>query len=217
MRACTRTEGHRCGCRQTRTRASSPKAERPTGRARRNQTWRVRPPVATAPTAALSTSFLCDVRALLDVAFEGGFTNEDWNHAVGGVHVWLSTRGLISHGSLVERTLVISGQTLHIGYVEAVATAPAHRRKGNGSMVMKHIGELIRERYALGVLSTGNHAFYRTLGWENWRGPTFVDGPGGRERTPDDDGDVMILRTPRSPRLDLDGEIVCDCRPGDVW
>ena len=82
---------------------------------------------------------------------------------------------------------------------------------------MKHIGELIREHYTLGVLSTGTHAFYRTLGWENWRGPTFVDGPGGRERTPDDDGDVMILRTPRSPRLDLDGEIVCDWRPGDVW
>ena len=39
----------------------------------------------------------------------------------------------------------------------------------------------------------------------------------GRERTPDDDGDVMILHTPRSPRLDLDGDIVCDWRPGDVW
>jgi aminoglycoside 2'-N-acetyltransferase I len=171
-----------------------------------------------APAAALSTSFLFDVRALLDTAFEGDFTDEDWNHAIGGVHVWLSgSRGLISHGSLVERTLVCSGQTLHVGYVEAVATAPAHRHKGHGSMVMKYIGELIREHYTLGVLSTGTHAFYRTLGWENWRGPTFVDGPGGRERTPDDDGDVMILRTPRSPRLDLDGEIVCDWRPGDVW
>jgi len=26
----------------------------------------------------------------------------------------------------------------------------------------------------------------------------------------------MVLRTQRSPRLDLDGAIVCDWRPGDV-
>ena len=171
-----------------------------------------------ASTAAVSTSFLSDVRALLDSAFEGDFTDEDWDHAVGGVHVWLSgSHGLISHGSLVERTFVCSGETLDVGYVEAVATAAAHRQKGYGATVMKQIGELIRERYALGVLSTGSHAFYETVGWESWRGPTFVEGPHGRERTPGDDGGVMILRTSRSPRLDLDGEIVCDWRLGDVW
>ena len=49
---------------------------------------------------------------------------------------------------------------------------------------MKHIGELIRERYSLGVLSTGTLALYKTPGWERWRGPTFVDGPSGRKRTP---------------------------------
>jgi aminoglycoside 2'-N-acetyltransferase I len=82
---------------------------------------------------------------------------------------------------------------------------------------MTHIGELILRRYPLGALSAGTHALYESLGWELWRGPTFVDGPRGRERTPDDDGGVMILRTPRSPRLDLDGALVCDWRPGDVW
>ena len=171
-----------------------------------------------ASTAALSTSFLRDIRALLDSAFEGDFTDHDWDHALGGVHVWvIGPDGLISHGSLVERTVVCSGHTLHVGFVEAVATAQAHRRKGHGASVMRHIGEIIRERFPLGVLSTGTHAFYDTLGWETWRGPTFVEGPLGRERTLDDDGDVMILRTPRSPRLDLDGDIVCDWRPGDVW
>jgi len=171
-----------------------------------------------APSDALGSSFLHDVRTLLNAAFEGDFSDEDWGHAIGGVHVWLiGSGGLISHGSLVERTLVCSGQTLRVGYVEAVATVAAHRRNGHGATVMKHIGELIRERYALGALSTGTHAFYRTLGWERWRGPTFVDGPCGRERTPRDDGDIMILRTSRSPRLDIDGEIVCDWRLGDVW
>jgi aminoglycoside 2'-N-acetyltransferase I len=171
-----------------------------------------------ASTDALSPAFLLDVRLFLDTAFEGAFTDEDWAHAIGGVHVWLiGPRGLISYGSLVERTLVCSGRTLRVGYVEAVATVAAHRRQGHGTTVMRHIGALICERYALGALSTGTYAFYEPLGWERWRGPTFVDGPNGRERTPGDDGDIMILRTSRSSGLDLDGDIVCDWRLGDVW
>jgi aminoglycoside 2'-N-acetyltransferase I len=171
-----------------------------------------------ASSDVLSPSFLHDLRALLVTAFDGDFTDEDWDSTLGGVHVWVSgPRGLMSHGALVERTLVCSGQTLRVGYVEAVATLAEHRRNGHGTRVMTRIGDLIRERYALGALSTGTHAFYGRLGWERWRGPTFVHGPRGRERTPDDDGDVMILRTSRSPHLDLDGEIVCDWRLGDVW
>lgn len=171
-----------------------------------------------ASTAALDSSFLNEIRALLHTAFNGDFSDQDWQHATGGVHVWLSgTYGLISHGSLVARTLVCAGQPLDLGYVEAVATAPGHRRKGYGTIVMAHIGELIGQRYVVGALSTGTHAFYEALGWERWRGPTFVDAPRGRVRTPDDDGDVMILRSPRTPPLDLDQAIVCEWRTGDVW
>ena len=71
---------------------------------------------------------------------------------------------------------------------------------------MTHVDELIRRRYALGALSTGTHALYQSLGWELWRGPTFVDGPRGRERTPDGDGGVddpsdTALTAPRSRRI----------------
>ena len=166
----------------------------------------------------MAASVLFHLRTLLEEAFGGEFTDNDWDHSLGGVHVWVTeSHRVISHGSLVERVLVCSGKTLRVGYVEAVATDTSRRRQGHGARVMRRIGELIREECALGALSTGTHAFYETLGWERWRGPTFVDGPNGRERTPGDDGDVMILRTPRSPRLDLDGEIVCDWRQGDVW
>ena len=172
----------------------------------------------SAPTADLSASFLDDLRSLLDVAFDGDFTDEDWAHALGGVHVWLmGPDGLIGHGSVIERNFVCSGEALRVGYVEAVATAPVHQRQGHGTRVMAHLGDLIRERYTLGVLSTGTDGFYSTLGWENWRGPAFVAGPHGPQRTPDDDGGIMILRTPSSPHLDLEGEIVCDWRAGDVW
>jgi aminoglycoside 2'-N-acetyltransferase I len=171
-----------------------------------------------APTERLREPLLGELRALLDAAFRDDFSDEDWDHCLGGLHVWVSgPAGPISHGSLVERTLVLSGSALAVGYVEAVATVAAHRREGHGAAVMRQIGRLIGERYALGALSTGTHAFYGTLGWERWRGKTFVDAPGGRRRTPNDDPDIMILRTGRSPALDLDGDIVCDWRSGDVW
>jgi aminoglycoside 2'-N-acetyltransferase I len=172
-----------------------------------------------ATSDALSPSFLGTLRALLDAAYDGDFTDQDWQHLLGGIHVWISGAddGVISHASLVERVLECSGQTLRVGYVEAVATASPHRRAGYGTAVMTHIGSLIHARYPLGALSTGAPNFYSALGWERWRGPTLVNTPQGRVRTPDDDGGIMILRTLRAPVLDLGGPIVCDWRPGDVW
>jgi aminoglycoside 2'-N-acetyltransferase I len=174
--------------------------------------------VEVASTASLSSSFLRDLRATLDAAFEGRFSEDDWQHALGGIHAWLGEDGrIISHASVVERSLVCSGVQLRAGYVEAVATVAERRREGHGSAVMRRIGDIIQQHFGVGVLSTGAPAFYERLGWECWRGPTYVSAPGGLERTPEDDGGVMILRTPRSANLDLEAAIVCDWRQGDVW
>lgn len=155
---------------------------------------------------------------MLEAAFEGRFDEHDWDHAQGGVHVWLTDpAGIISHGSVLDRMLVCDGRRVEVAYVEAVATRAADRHGGHGSRVMERVGELIRASYRLGALSTHVYPFYQRLGWERWLGPTFVDGPKGRQRTPRDDGDIMILRTQTSPPLDLAGEIVCDWRSGDVW
>lgn len=172
----------------------------------------------TASTPELSPQRLERIQGLLELSFPGNFSGDDWAHALGGTHVVLiDGDGVIAHGALVERTLECSGSVVRVGYVEGVATAPVHRRRGHGSAIMRRIGALIQERYALGALSTGSPDFYGAIGWDRWRGPTFVDGPRGRERTPEDDDGVMILTTPRSPQLDLDGNIVCDWRAGAVW
>lgn len=177
------------------------------------------PSLHVGSTETLAPDLRREIRALLDTAFPGDFSDEDWAHALGGVHVWLARgREVISHGALVERTIVCDGRTLSIGYVEAVATAPSLRQRGHGSTVMRRLGDLIQERYALGALSTGAHAFYAALGWERWRGPSFVAAADGtRLPTPDDDGGIMVLRTPRSPALDFTGGIVCHWRSGAVW
>jgi aminoglycoside 2'-N-acetyltransferase I len=82
---------------------------------------------------------------------------------------------------------------------------------------MQRLHTLIREEYEFGVLSTGEHGFYARLGWQRWRGPSFVMTPTGREATPDDDGGLMVLCTDPSRPVDLDSELVASWREGDVW
>jgi aminoglycoside 2'-N-acetyltransferase I len=172
-------------------------------------------------TDQLSTGAIQTLRLMLAAAFsddDGHFADSDWDHARGGVHVVAEENGeIVSHGSVVERRLEIGGRAIRTGYVEAVGTWPKHQRRGLGTLVMREIGDVIRERYELGALSTPVPQFYERLGWELWRGRTAVRTPGGVERTPDDDGGIMVLQTSFSPPLNLDDEIVCEWREGDVW
>jgi aminoglycoside 2'-N-acetyltransferase I len=82
---------------------------------------------------------------------------------------------------------------------------------------MQAVDAWIDEQFELGVLGTGRHAFYERLGWMTWRGQAFVRTPDGSRRTPDEEGFILVRRTPSTPRLDLGGSISCDWRPGDVW
>ena len=174
--------------------------------------------VRVAPTEELVVRELREFRSMLEEAFDSDFSERDWEHTVGGVHFWIdAVDGPISHASVVERTLVCGDQPLRVAYVEGVATRRDQRQRGHATRVMARVAELIRASHPLGALSTSEHGFYAGLGWELWRGPSFVDGPDAVQRTQGDDGDIMILRTPTTPALDLDAQIVCDWRDGDVW
>jgi aminoglycoside 2'-N-acetyltransferase I len=172
-----------------------------------------------AHTADLSPQLLRALRTMLDAAFDGDFADEDWVHALGGTHVWIeATDGqVVSHGSVVERRIGVGARALRVGYVEALATAGAWRQRGHGTTVMRRLGELIAARHELGALSTGAQAFYARLGWVRWQGATWVDAPGGRVRTPEDDDSIMVLETAATRGLALTGDLVADWRAGDVW
>lgn len=173
-------------------------------------------------TADLAPTEIAAIRAIMTDAFgddeDERFEDADWEHALGGVHCVLDVDGVIlAHAAVVEREIHVAGRPLRSGYVEAVATAPGHQGRGLGTRVMEVANAVIRERYELGVLGTGSHHFYERLGWETWRGPAFVRMPDGERRTPDDEGYLLILRTPTSPPLELTDPISCDWRLGDVW
>jgi aminoglycoside 2'-N-acetyltransferase I len=159
-----------------------------------------------------------ELRSLFDDAFEGDFSDDDWEHTIGGVHVAVLEGGsILSHGSVVPRTIWIDDRPFAAGYVEGVATLARSQRKGLGSLVMSEIGQIIEETHELGVLSTGSPSFYQRLGWEMWEGPTWVRTPIGSVRTRDDDGGIMILRTSSTGDLLPGAAIACEERRGDDW
>lgn len=173
-------------------------------------------------TDELTPSEIAAIRDLLWAAFgedeAKSFDEHDWEHALGGMHFVLDLDGtVIGHASVVDRDIHVAGRALRTGYVEAVAVAPDRQGSGVGSQLMADVATWIRERYELGALGTGRHAFYERLGWRTWSGPSSVRTANGIQRTPDEDGYILVLETPSSPPLDLSATISCEWRPGDVW
>jgi aminoglycoside 2'-N-acetyltransferase I len=173
-------------------------------------------------TTDLTADETAAIRTLLWAAFaddeHGAFTEDDWLHAIGGVHFVVEAGGrIVSHASVVEREIHIDGVPLRTGYVEAVATAPDEQRRGYGSGVMRAVNQHIETQFEIGALGTGSQPFYERLGWQIWRGQSYVRLAGGDVATPDEDGYIMVFRTPTSAAVELTGSISCEWRPGDVW
>jgi aminoglycoside 2'-N-acetyltransferase I len=162
------------------------------------------------------------IRRILRDAFgddlEASFTELDWDHALGGIHVVGDIDGrIVAHASVVARELRVAGRPIATGYVEAVAVRPGEQGRGVGTAVMRDVGAIIDRGYEMGALGTGEHGFYERLGWRTWRGPSSVRTASGDTPTPQDDGNILVLATTASPSLDLDAPISCDWRPGDAW
>ncbi len=171
-------------------------------------------------TEELTSSEISAIRDLLWAAFadDDGFEEDDWAHALGGLHFIAEREGaIVAHAAVVERVLHVNGSPLRTGYVEAVATSPALPGEGIGSQLMSAVGAHLLDGFELGALGATRIAFYERLGWRVWRGPSAVRTDAGPVPTPDDDGAIMVLPTRASPNLDLTVPISCDWRPGDVW
>jgi aminoglycoside 2'-N-acetyltransferase I len=174
--------------------------------------------VVVAHTADLDAASLTAARSMLDAAFDGDFADDDWEHSLGGMHATAWEDGEpIGHAALVQRRLLHAGRALRAGYVEGVAVRADRRRQGIGAAVMEPLERLLRGAFEIGALGATDDGarLYERRGWQRWRGPTSALTPEGIVRTPDADGSVYVLAlgTP----LDLDSELTCDWREGDVW
>lgn len=173
--------------------------------------------VRTAHTADLDGAVLGAARSLLDDSFDD-MSDHDWEHALGGIHALAWEGGdLVGHASLVQRRLLHAGRALRSGYVEGVAVRADRRRRGIATAMMAELERVVRAAYDLGTLGASDEgaAFYASRGWQRWRGPTSALTPSGIRRTEEEDGGIFVL--PVSLVLDLDAELTCDWRDGDVW
>lgn len=176
--------------------------------------------IRRAHTADLTREELRRIRAFLETAFGGEFTDADWEHTLGGVHVLvLGGDHVLGHAAVVQRRLVHGEVSLRTGYVEGVAIRVDLRGRGIGGELMDAAEAVVRAAYDLGGLSSGGRAarFYERRGWRRWEGPTWVLAPGGARRTVEEDGGVFVLETPTTPPLDPTGPLACDWRRGDAW
>lgn len=165
----------------------------------------------------LSASLAMDLRARLESAFEGDFSDADWAHALGGTHAVVRRGGaIVAHASIVPRAIWVDDRRFRAGYVEAVAVIPELQGRGIGTVAMRAL-DVDLEEYDIGVLSTGSQHFYERLGWESWAGPTWVRTGAETRRSADEDGNIMIKRTARSGAISLSSSIACEARFGDDW
>lgn len=163
-----------------------------------------------------------DAKRMVIDAFDGEFTEADWEHSLGGMHAMIFDHGaLIAHAAVVQRRLLYRNTALRCGYVEAVAVREDWRGQGLARAVMDAAEQVIRGAYQLGALSAteAGRPIYIARGWLPWRGPTSVLAPAGLTRTPDDDNALFVLPVglPDGLVLDTAAEITCDWREGDVW
>ncbi|MFB6579257.1 GNAT family N-acetyltransferase [Streptomyces sp. NPDC056402] len=171
-------------------------------------------------TAELTGTELREIRALLDGAFDGDFADEDFEHALGGMHALVRDAGgdLVAHGSVVMRRVVHRGRALRTGYVEAVAVRADARRRGLGGQVMARLEQVIGRAYVLGALSASQDgaALYLGRGWQVWGGLIGALSPQGPVPLPEEEGSTYVWAPPGGIRLDPAGRLDFDWRDGDV-
>ena len=95
-----------------------------------------------------------------------------------------------------------------------VATEPQFQRRGFTIAVMCRLASAIRD-FDLGGLCPAEPMLYTKLGWVFWQGPLFIRTPDGSLSTPEEQ--IMILRLPRTPPLDLALPLSAEWREGELW
>jgi aminoglycoside 2'-N-acetyltransferase I len=164
----------------------------------------------------LAPCLLADILALCNRAFEEDLeplfrTLTDKTHVLGFLG-----ESLVCHALWVTRWLQVgTNPIMRTAYVEAVATEKVYRTRGFAAAVMKRVAKEIQD-FELGALSPFSVGYYEQLGWERWQGSLFIRKDGSLIQTPND-VDVMILRLPRTPVLDLHAPLSAEWREGELW
>ena len=115
----------------------------------------------------------------------------------------------------VDRTLYVEGrEPLRSAYVELVATRKSDQGRRFATRLMERLALEI-QGYDIGALSPAETTLYQRLGWERWHGALSVRTAAGVVPAPGEE--LMVLRLPGSPPVDLEAALAVDWRAGEVW
>lgn len=159
------------------------------------------------------------LRQLWDDAYGDRFSDDDANHAYGGVHVIAMNRDrVIAHASGIPRRIRFGDREWQtIAYVEAVAVHPDFQHQGIGAALMRLLQDEMAKHWELAMLSTGRAtSFYEALGWQRWGGTSYTQTAAG----PVEDGEhggLMVLRFGGTVEPDVRLTVTCEDRAGDAW
>src|SRR6516162_10912157 len=92
---------------------------------------------------------------MVTAAFAGDFTDNDWEHALGGMHALIWHHGaIIAHAAVVQRRLIYRSSALRCGYVEGVAVREDCRGQGLVHALLDAVEQVMRGAYQLGAVSS---------------------------------------------------------------
>ena len=175
----------------------------------------------TATIQQVDESFVAEnlsaIRDLLNVAYEGEFSEEDWLHTFGGARfVGLIDQEIVAHGAVIARDFMINSQARRVGYLEGVAVSVRHQGIGIGSQLLLSMSEFAASEYPVSMLSTDEFEFYSRFGWNRFQGKSGVLLDGSLTLTPDEDNGLMYL-TGKAGFPEEIHTAHCDAREGDDW
>lgn len=175
--------------------------------------------LVTCASASLGHKTRLALRQLWHEAYGDRFSDDDAEHAYGGVHVLAVKNGaLIGHASAIPRSIRFGeGDWQTIAYVEAVAVYPEFQGKGIGTEVLRTLHEEMAQIWSVAMLSTGRAtSFYESLGWRRWEGTSYTVTKDGT--VPDGEhGGLMVISLVNDFRVDVHQTVTCEDRPGDAW
>lgn len=155
---------------------------------------------------------------MLYQGFDHDFTRDDFQHALGGMHVLAyDHQQIIGHVSIVQRNMAIGDKPITVGYVEAMAVLENYRRQGIGKQLMLATNKIIDDCYQLGLLCASDEgvSLYQSVGWRVWNGSLYELNQGHYIHSIDEEGGIMGWSNNQS--IDFTQPLYCDFRSGDQW
>lgn len=160
---------------------------------------------------------LAVIKEVLLDAYEGDFSEQDWQHTFGGARfVGTIDDQIVAHAAVVPRAVLINDLPMSIGYLEGVAVSSRFQGQRLGSQLLQYVSDFCRSNYEISMLSTDEFDFYGKCGWQRFKGTSGVMQDSAKTLTPEEDDGLMYLAGKSTKSIEI-STAYCDWREGDCW